>query len=180
MDRRELFKILGAGLAAGGELFAQHPDTAGYQPRFFSSDEYRLIGLLCDILIPADALSPGAREAGVPYYVDSVLFHAEGDRKRLWRTGLQIVDDTAKARFHRAFVECSPPDQNQIVALMAENEEHPQTGLQKFFQPLKQMVLTAYVFSDIGMHQYLGYDGDAVLAQFRGCDHPEHQPALQS
>ena len=76
MDRRELFKILGAGLAAN-RLAAQHhdPDSsepvdiASYQPRFLSPIQYQTVDRLCELLIPADEMGPGAHQAGVPFYI---------------------------------------------------------------------------------------------------------------
>jgi hypothetical protein len=42
-----------------------------------------------------------------------------------------------------------------------------------FFVRLKNAAVDAYVLSDVGMREYLGYKGDAMLVEFPGCrDHP--------
>jgi hypothetical protein len=182
MERRELFKILAAGAAAARKAAGQHqhtsssaPDIASYQPRFFSQIEYQMVGRLCDIVIPSDAQSPGAREAGVAFYIDTVLHYGDRASERPWRSGLTAVDREARAKFWKAFMECSRGEQEQIVALMARNELAPESELDRFFVTLKRAAVDAYVLSDVGMRQYLGYQGDAVLSEFPGCTHPEHQ-----
>ena len=58
---------------------------------------------------------------------------------------------------------------------MARNEKAPSTELERWFELLKQMTVEAYVLSDAGMTQYLGYKGNTAIPEFRGCTHPEHQ-----
>lgn len=183
MDRRELFKIAAAGLLAGQQASAQHshhdevsaPDVASYRPRFFSDAEYRAAGILCDILAPSDEMSPGAREAGAPYYMDTVLHYATPHEQEFWRIGLRNIDNAAKSKFDRPFLECDAQQQHRVFAEMAANEGNPETDLQRFFEPFKQMTVEAYSLSDAGMHEYLGYRGDTMLTEFPGCTHPEHQ-----
>ena len=184
MVRRDVFKILGVGLAFGADGLAEHEhagsetlpvDVAGYRPRFFSTEEYKVLGRLCDIIMPADEGSPAASGAGVPFYIDSLLFHGNPEFQRLWRSGLEQVQTTARERFARSFEQCQPEEQEEIIADMAANEESPQTGLQKFFRPLKDLTLTGYCLSDAGMRQFLGYRGDQAIRDFPGCTHPQHQ-----
>lgn len=184
MDRRDLVKILGIGLVVGRENLWAHDhadpaaaavDVAAYRPRFLTAQEYRVLGRLCDVIIPADETSPGASEAGVPFYVDSVLFYAKPDEQQLWRTGLEQVQHAAVTLFGRPFMECRGDEQKRVVAKMAANEASPQTQLEKFFALVKSTTVTAYWLSDAGMKQYLGYRGDTMLKQFPGCTHPEHQ-----
>ena len=37
------------------------------------------------------------------------------------------------------------------------------------------MTITGYYTTQIGLQQELGDDGKLVLAEFKGCTHPEHQ-----
>jgi hypothetical protein len=184
MERRDLFKILGVGLAIGPEVLAEHEhatssaapfDAANYQPRFLSVQEYKALGQLCDIVMPADEASPGACEAGVPFYIDSLLVYAKPERQQEWHSGLEQVQGAAQARFGRPFEQCQLQEREAIVADMAKNEENPQTPLQNFFRPLKDLTLTGYCLSDAGMRQYLGYRGDRAVKDFPGCTHPQHR-----
>jgi len=198
MDRRDLIKILGTGLIVRPEnlLAHDHPaeltpvDLAAYHPRFFTPQEHRVLGCLCNIIMPADESSPAASDAGVLFYIDSVLFYAKPDEQQVWRSGLEDVQKTAAARFGRPFEECTPQQQDQIVASMAAIDpapietsgsgsavgaNHVDAPLQRFFEPLKSLTIEAYWLSDAGMKQYLGYRGDIAIKQFPGCTHPEHQ-----
>jgi hypothetical protein len=186
VDRRDLFKILGIGIVVGPEALLAHEhadrmvsagdvDVAAYQPRFLSVQEYRVLGRLSDVIIPADETSPAASEAGVPFYIDSVLFYAKPDEQQSWRNGLKQVQQTAMTQFGRPVEECRVEERERLVAQMAGNEAAPQTELEKFFALLKSMTVSAYWLSDAGMKQYLGYRGDTMLRQFPGCTHPEHQ-----
>jgi len=184
VDRRDLFKILGVGLMVGPDGLAEgeHPasntlplDLAGYRPRFFSVQEYEALKQLCDLIMPSDDASPRASEAGVPVYIDSLLFYSKPEFQQIWRTGLEQVQAVAHTRFDQPFHECQTEEQEQIVNDMAANEEDPQTPLQTFFRPLKDLTLTGYCLSDAGMRQYLGYRGDRAVKDFPGCIHPQHK-----
>jgi gluconate 2-dehydrogenase gamma chain len=54
-----------SGKASGLDV-AQKP----YQPRFFTQSEWAFIVAVCDRLIPADEIGPGALELGVPEFLD--------------------------------------------------------------------------------------------------------------
>jgi gluconate 2-dehydrogenase subunit 3-like protein len=57
-------------------------------PRFFTTDEYALVGILAALIIPADD-APGAAEAGVSEFIDTMVAHdvplpPRGARSRGW------------------------------------------------------------------------------------------------
>lgn len=182
MHRRELFKILGSGLAAN-RLAAQHHDPgasqpvdiASYRPRFLSPIQYQTVDRLCELLIPADELGPGAHQAGVPFYIDSILHYASPVEQQAWRRGLGVVEQEANSRFGKIFLECTVVQQRQLFAAMAANEENPQTEPEEFFGQLKKLAVEAYCMSEVAQREYFGYKGDTELAEFPGCIHPEHQ-----
>ena len=182
IERRELFKVLGATLVAAHEGAAQHDhgtsavvEIEGYKPRFFSDSQYRAIDAVAEIIIPTDSQSPGAHSAGVRFYIDTVLHYADPETQMKWKSGLIAVDEWTRARFGKAFVDCSADEKDQVVATMAGKEKDPSTELERFFPTLKQMTVEAYSLSDVGMTQHFGYRGNTAIAEFRGCTHPEHQ-----
>jgi len=179
MERRELFRIL-AATAAASPASAQHqhaaaPDLSSYKPRFFSTTEYETLDRLCEIIIPADQQSPGARQAQVRFYIDVLVHYSDPRNQQRWRAGLKAVDDAAHAGFGKPFLEGSAQQQDAIVARMAKNEGAPKDELERFFEPLKRMTIDGYHLSDAGTQQGLGYKGDTSLAEFPGCTHPEHK-----
>ena len=182
MERRELFKIFAATLVAAREGSAQHThgtpagiDIAKYEPRFFSDRQYSVIDDLTEIIIPSDNESPGAHAAGVRFYIDAVLHYAEPETQERWRAGLAALEETARGQYGRRCAECSAAEKAQLVALMARNEKAPATDLERFFPVLKNMTLDAFIVSEIGMKEYLGYKGNTAIQDFPGCTHPEHQ-----
>ena len=182
VDRRELFKILGAGLAAN-RLAAQHhdprssppADVASYPPRFLSPVQYQTVDRFCELLIPADEMGPGAHQAGVPFYIDSILHYASSVEQQAWRRGLNGVEHEASVGFGHIFLECTVVQQKQLFAAMAANEEKPKTESEKFFSQLKKLAVEAYCMSEVAQREYFGYRGNTELAEFSGCIHPEHQ-----
>jgi gluconate 2-dehydrogenase subunit 3-like protein len=175
-NRRELIKILGLGAAA--ELARSHElESAGthfvvpsnYQPRFLTKSEYELTSELCEIIIPSDDQSPGAQQAGVPWFIDTVLFYANAKRQREWRAGLSDIDALAIGLKGVSFLECSHADRLQVVEHLAQREEQADTRAEKFFGELKALAIEAFCLSDLGMSQYLHYRGNTALSEFPGC-----------
>ena len=182
MERRELFKALGATLIAAREGAGQHNhgtsvavDIESYKPRFFSDEQYRAIDILTEIIIPTDNQSPGAHAAGVRFYIDTTLHYADVETQQRWRSGLAAVDAWARAQFGKAVVDCTAGERDQVVATMARNEKNPSTDLERFFPTLKHMTVDAYALSDVGMTKHFGYKGNTEIKEFPGCTHPEHQ-----
>src|SRR5579862_9171310 len=44
--------------------------TGPHQPKFFQDREYKSLTILADIIVPADAESKGALDAGAPEFID--------------------------------------------------------------------------------------------------------------
>jgi hypothetical protein len=182
MERRELFRIIAAGAVAGSQASAQHQheaaaavDYTAYQPRFFTAAEYQTVDRLCELIIPADDQSPGAHQAQTRFYIDTVLHYSDPQSQQRWRAGLRAVDSAAQAGFGKPFAECGAPQQDALVARMAQHEGAPENELERFFGPLKRMTVESYALSEVGARQGFGYKGDTSLTEFPGCTHPEHK-----
>jgi hypothetical protein len=171
MERRVILKLIAAGFLAPGA----NPQEQSYQPKFFAAGDMETLDRLTEMLIPADDHSPGASAALVNRFLDVVVSEGSDAGKTIWREGLDAVDAAAQERFQRAFRACEPAQQEDIVALMAQNELNPSTDLERFFRTLKRMTIDGYYTSKIGIHQELEYQGNTALAEFEGCTHPEHQ-----
>ena len=176
MERREIFRIIAAGAVAGSQASAQHRheapapvDYATYLPRFWTAAEYEMVDLLCEIIIP------GAREAQVRFFIDTILHYSDPQTRQRWRAGLAAVEAAAQASFGKTFSGCDGSQQEAIVAGMAQHEEAPASDLERFFGSLKRMTVEGYTLSEAGARQGLGYAGDTSLAEFPGCTHLEHQ-----
>jgi hypothetical protein len=76
MRRREALVVIGAAALPAAERL------------FFTAEEYSMLERLVEAIIPADEVSPGAREAGVAAYIDKVVAHSETGVQARWREGL--------------------------------------------------------------------------------------------
>lgn len=170
MERRELFKIIAAGALTEAAVPAQSRQS------FFDTPQTAILDRLSDIILPSDEQSPGAHEAQVVCYLDLVAMHSSTERQRRWHEGIEAVDSTARRRFSRPFVDCSPEQQEQIVTQMAAREGAPQDELERFFELLKPAVVDGYRYSEIGVTHYMRWVGNQnETASWTGaCHHPEH------
>ena len=181
MERRTALKLIAAGVVAERLESAQHhlvqiaqsPST--YKLQFFSPEQDKLIDRLAELIIPTDDHSPGASEARVSQFIDLMVASSNSGVQQQWRSGLKAIEAEAQARFQKPFLECTADQQDQILAKMAANEAQPSTELERFFGRLKSMTIDGYYTSPIGIHKELQYQGNTALAEFPGCNHPEHQ-----
>jgi hypothetical protein len=68
-------------------------------PVWLTDDEYRVLAAASDRLIPPSGDSPGAAEAGVPDYVDTLLGAFTFDPPRIWAGGPTSGRHGGEARF---------------------------------------------------------------------------------
>ena len=89
--RRRFLKSVGALGAAvpTASLGQQHAHGAakGEKYMFLSATEVAFLDAAVARLIPADELSPGAKEAGVTYFIDQQLFGGFGTMAKMYRQG---------------------------------------------------------------------------------------------
>ena len=110
MKRRHLLQTL-AGLpalaavpaeaqqASAGTDSAERPPIALTAPdavsenatRFSRPDEMAALDRLCGLLVPPVGSQPGAREAGVPEFLDFLIAQSPADRQTLYRNGLAAL-----------------------------------------------------------------------------------------
>ncbi len=192
MERRTALKVLAGSAIARQFEAAQHHlanvagDLGPYKLQFFSPAQNDLLDRLTDLIIPTDDHSPGAHDANVSLFIDLMVFYSKPKVQNQWVAGLKAVDAEARTRFEKLFLKCDAQQQDEIMAHMAANEaslisetevpiSKPGTELDQFFVELKSMTIEGYYTSAIGVHKDLQYQGNAVLAEFIGCTHPEHQ-----
>ena len=189
ISRRTALKILGVGVgvASAPSVFAQHPhphtgvemvpsidEQIPSQPHFFTPTEMTSLSLMSDLIIPADEQSPGAKDAGVPAFIDLMISESSVETKNLWRNGLAAVDQLCKKEFGNSFGTLSSEQQVTVLKLISRNEYQPRRIEERFFIAIKGLTVDGYYTSELGIHQELRYKGNAYLKDFAGCTHPEH------
>jgi len=154
-------------------------DAAPYSPRFFRPEEYRTVEMLAELIIPSDETA-GAKEAQVARYIDFVVSAAAEFKPSLqlqWTQGLELLDRLSQDKYHGPFHQIQAADQEALLMAMSLPERdlsasHPGHG---FYALVKDMTVEGFYTSRVGLIDALGYKGLAILSEFPGCTHPEHQ-----
>jgi hypothetical protein len=172
--------FLGPWLAAGqvhehstdAKPHADPHNWNGYQPKFFSQEEFVWLGWYTAILIPTDE-TPGAHEANVTSFIDFVVNTAKEfapEVQEQWRSGMAWLGEND-------FGSLSPKQQEELItAAAAPEKEHTITHSgYATYRLIKEMAVRAFYTSRVGLIDVLEYKGIAYLAEFPACNHPEHQ-----
>jgi gluconate 2-dehydrogenase gamma chain len=142
-----------------------------YAPKFFSAHAYKTLQALCQAIIPSDEDAKGAIEAGAPEFID--LITSENKDYQVWLGGgLMWLDNTCMDRYGKAYLDCTPAQQKEILDLIAYRKnakQYPGLGQGiEFFSFLRKLTADGYFTSEIGI-EYLGYIGNTFLKEFPGC-----------
>ena len=186
-SRRDLLKSLTIGVTAGSVLRvipAQAAEMvhqmvkaekaampAGYAPKFFSPQQYKTLQALCQAIIPSDAETGGAVEAGAPEFID-LLTSENSDYQLALGGGIMWLDGQCSDRYGKAYLDCTPQQQKEILDLIAYSKNAvANPGLSQgveFFSFLRNMTADGFFTSEIGI-KYLGYIGNLHVKEFAGC-----------
>ena len=179
IDRREAIKrtamLMGAAVSASaitGVLNGCKPSPELlYTPVFFTPDQARIVTEVCEIIIPKTD-TPGAKEAGVPGFIDTMLkdCYKKEDQDR-YIEGLTAFDERAKSTYGDRFIYCKPEQQTELVKTvhdeslqqMKENRE----AKRPFMLMTKELTLLGFFTSEPGATQVLQYV--AVPGAYKGC-----------
>ena len=194
VSRRAALKVLGsvpiAGAMMGGSAFAQQGTAAGaQQPKqaehgpgtppqaapkraFFTAAEWRTVGVLADDIIPGDARSGSATQAGVPAFIDYHLSVPESseDTRVAIRGGLAWLNTESRTRFRRNYATLSQAQRNQIlddIAWPKRAKPEFSHGV-AFFNRMRDLVGMGFFSSAMGWKD-LRYEGNVFNPDWQGC-----------
>ncbi|MDP3852482.1 gluconate 2-dehydrogenase subunit 3 family protein [Phenylobacterium sp.] len=195
MTRREAALTFGAlwtALVIPAEVVAQIATTLTWTPKALSPGQARVLEVVAELIVPATD-TPGAREAGVPQFVDRAVsdFCSPADAQTI-RTGLDRIDADARAAHGAAFAALQPDQQTALLRrydaegkaprtpVAAVGRGETETGLSNqpspaveapkgppFFPMLRDLVTVGYFTSELGATQAVRYD--AVPGAYKGC-----------
>ena len=113
ITRRDWFSTCLA-MAAWPEL------SSGQPPRFETLDSATAVEIeaITAQIIPSTG-GPGAREAGVIYFIDRALSTFAADDRETYRTGMAELQKRRKAMFHDSTTIASLSDQRQMLLIRA-------------------------------------------------------------
>jgi hypothetical protein len=190
VSRRDLLHAIGsapaiAAVTAGTALAqtqadrppAAHAAVAGpYQRKVFDDHQWRTVGVLGDLIIPADERSGSASQAGVPEFIDDWLdFRKQEDGNdnfaALILGGLAWLDRESNRLFAKEFADASADQQKQILNRIAWPDRAAAQDSQGvfFFSSFRDLTVGGFVSSKMGIAD-LPYLGNQAVAEWKGCD----------
>jgi len=149
---------------------------AAWTPKVLNAHQNELVIAVSELIIPQTD-TPGAKAARVNEYIDAVLADAKPADRDAFLQGLAWMDMRSEHRFNRQFVNASPEQQIELLtALSTASDPLPEDkpGVD-FFTAIKAMTVSGYYTSEAGLTQEIGDQGPGFHAEFKGCEHAEHQ-----
>jgi hypothetical protein len=183
MERREAVELLSALPFLGGLPFtpgaarraARFVDALrtspaqAYAPKFFTAHEWQTVRVLVDLVLPRDARSGSATDAGVPEFMDFIL--VEYSDHQLWmRGGLGWLDIETRRRFGRPFVDADAAQQTKILDDIAWPDKAPPGMHQgvEFFNKFRDFTASGFFSSEMGVAD-IRYQGNRFVVDWQGC-----------
>lgn len=185
MNRRDSLKTLAVGSLSAGTILAgckndkkteskaavsagdygrtpeeAERDAGLMEETFFTKEEMATIGVLCDIIIPADDRSGSATDAKVPDFIEFIV----KDRPEYqipFRGGLRWIDINSAKLFKRSFTAATKQQQLQLVDKIAYPvvEDPAMSQGVSFFKLIRNLTATGFFTSKMGLED-LGYKGN--------------------
>lgn len=186
MNRRELLQLMAVAPLAGAldvplptiERATRHARTAAQQPaaaytaEFFTPHELQTVALLADLIMPRDARSGSASDAGVPAFIDFMMMDRPSMQIPI-RGGLAWLDAETHRRFALTFIDAAPAQRTAILDDIAWPARAPATLSQgvAFFNRFRNLVASGFWSSKMGVED-LQYMGNTVVPVWNGCPEP--------
>ena len=142
LDRRAVLRQIAFGVAAAGTVEmadAQHVHEAtaaekaakgAYKVKAFTSAEFKTLGRLAQLIVPADDVSASALEAGAPEFID--LLSSQNEKlAEIFHGGLGWLDAEMNKRYQKSFVNATEKQQTEMLDLLVAADKLERTTLQK-------------------------------------------------
>jgi hypothetical protein len=155
--------------AAKRALARQTATGLAFVPDFFTPEEWRVVRLLVDLVLPRDERSGSATDAGVPEYMDFMMLDKPELQPRM-RDGLKWLEDESARRFGAGFANLETTQQTAIlddIAWPARARDVMQDGV-RFFTFFRDQTASGFWSSRMGVED-LQYIGNTYVAEWRGC-----------
>ncbi len=156
----------------------QTPPPLEWQSSFLSEDQARLVSELAEMIIP-ETDTPGANQAGVPFFVDTMLDQClEAEAQQMFVEGLNRLNALSQNAHDQEFLKLKEDQKITVLTKLAGEDYAPEkeTGYSRspvantFFKQMKQLTVLGYFTSELGATKALeylqipgGYDGCTTL-----------------
>lgn len=175
MNRREAIRrtatITGVAISSSAITAimqgCQSSGDPGWKPQFLTSDEYKVVSAIADIILPASD-TPGALDLNIPQLIDLLLADNLTEiRQQSFREGYLEFEEVME-RSSVAFEEISPGEQVEIIKeLEDEDNTFSDTIKSSFYRLIKQYTIFGYYTSEYVMENILDYH--AIPGRYEGC-----------
>jgi hypothetical protein len=188
MNRREAIQrtAMALGYAVTGPALigvlkgCKAPPDLNYTPVFFTREQAAAVAELSEIIMPKTD-TPGAKDAGVPGFIDSMLkeVYSKEDQDKFLK-GLADFEAEADKEYGNSFANCKPDEQLALFkkhhdAAIAELGTGGPTGWwntsggadKPFVLKVKELTLLGFFTSEPGATQVLQYN--QVPGPYKGC-----------
>jgi len=164
-------------LAVAGGYGADPDLTKTYHPGdlwplTFTAEQRREAAALCDLIIPADEISPSASSAGVVDFLDewvSAPYPRQREDRATLLPGLQWLDEETMRRGGKVFADADSGLQHAICSDISYEAAvaPPFEQAAKFFACFRDLTAGGFYTTPIGMKD-LGYIGNVPRVEFPG------------
>ena len=119
LNRRVFFKTTGLSVGTAALFYRCHEPVETWN--FLSDREVGVLEAMLEQIIPSDE-DPGAREAGVIYFIDRQLVGPYERFQSIYREGLASVEATSRSLFDRSFSGLNSDDQVSLLHRLEKDE----------------------------------------------------------
>jgi hypothetical protein len=154
--------------------------SLNYKPKFFTDAQATLISEVAEIILPKTS-TPGAKDAGVPQFIDTLIFETYSkEDKEKFLTDLIAFDAESKKVNGDSFNDLSEAKQKTFVKTQHEaafnNPVDGSSGAwwdnstkkeKPFILKIKELTLLGFFTSEAGATQVLQYN--QVPGPYKGC-----------
>jgi hypothetical protein len=141
--------------------------------RTLNAHQQATVRTMAELILPKTD-TPGATDVGACEFIDLVMTEWYDEPERaLFLNGLADVDVRARSLFGKDFVDCSPPEQADLLTALGEQmtEEVARVGgtvrqnrrslsrpVHSFYSAMRQLTLVAYYTSEAGATAELHFE----------------------
>jgi len=158
MNRREVLLLLAGTAALPDRLLAigrsVHKRVRVGALRTLNPHQSETVATIAELIVPKTD-TPGARDAGVPAFIDVMLADwADEEQRQTFTAGLANVDERSRVSFGKDFSAGTGQQQAQILEdldyELARLRDTKSDTSKNFFQTMKWLTLTGYYTSEVG------------------------------
>lgn len=186
MNRRELLQrvavLMGGAISAPAVLGILNgcsaKPSAGWHPQFLSQEEGAMVEDIAELIVPRTG-TPGARDVGVPAFIDVILKDAyPAEEQARFISGLKDFDSEAQRAHGKPFLKLEPAQRAAFLQQVHDAAAAAEKGQadkdvpvaergRSFVLMMKELTLLGFFTSQVGATQVLQYV--AVPGGFQAC-----------